>query len=248
MPNSTIEPHGKVIASATPFSSTSRASGAEACTLVPPSRVMKRAIVALAGRTFMPFTSPGTTIFFLVEWNVPGIVREGEAVVHVRHLLGGVFAVPRIERRAARLGVGEEERQLHRAHHREAARLVAGIDMRHVGDAVARHVVVIERLAELLRRIDLHLDRAAGGLLDRSRPGFRRRMHRMRRPAPSARSATRPPCPARRPGRRRRARRRAGFPIVSLPSSHVGFCYVLSQSRARRHSAAAFLSRFSQYV
>ena len=33
---------------------------------------MKRAIVALAGRTFMPFTSPGTTIFFLLEWNVPG--------------------------------------------------------------------------------------------------------------------------------------------------------------------------------
>ena len=113
-----------------------------------------------------------------------GIVREGEAVVHVRHLLGGVFAVPRVERRAAGLGVGEEERQLHRAHHREAARLVAGVHVRDVGDAVARHVVMIERLAELLRRIDLHLDRAAGGLLDRGGPGFRRRMHRMRRRHP----------------------------------------------------------------
>ena len=72
MPNSTIEPHGKVIASATPFSSTSRASGAEACTFVPPSRVTKRAMVAFAGRTFMPLTSAGTTTFFFVEWKVAG--------------------------------------------------------------------------------------------------------------------------------------------------------------------------------
>ena len=57
MPNRTIEPHGKVIASATPLSSTSRASGAEACTLVPPSSVTNAPMVACAGRTFMPFTS-----------------------------------------------------------------------------------------------------------------------------------------------------------------------------------------------
>jgi len=34
---------------------------------------------------------------------------------------------------------------------RKAAGLVAGIDVGHVGDAVARHVVMIERLAELFR-------------------------------------------------------------------------------------------------
>jgi hypothetical protein len=107
--------------------------------------------------------SAGTTIFFLV-----------------RHLLGRVFAVPRIERGASILRVGEQERQLHRAHHGEAAGLVARVDVRDVGDAVARHVVVVERLAELLGGIDLHLDRAAGGLLDRSGPGFGGRVHRMR--------------------------------------------------------------------
>ena len=47
--------------------------------------------------------------------------------------------------------------------------------MRDVGDAVARHVVMVERLAELLRRKDLDLDRAVRGLVDRCGPGFRRR-------------------------------------------------------------------------
>ena len=63
MPNSSIEPHGKVTASATPRSMMSRTSGAEACTLVPPSSVTKLAMVACAGRIFMPLTSSGTTIF-----------------------------------------------------------------------------------------------------------------------------------------------------------------------------------------
>ena len=40
----------------------------------------------------------------------------------------------------------------YRAHHREAAGFIAGIDVHDVGDAVARHVVVVERLAELLCR------------------------------------------------------------------------------------------------
>ena len=35
---------------------------------------------------------------------------------------------------------------------REAAGLIARIDVGDVGDAVARHVVMVERLAELLRR------------------------------------------------------------------------------------------------
>src|SRR6476620_8223939 len=72
MPNRTIEPHGKLIPSATFFSRTSRDSTAEACTLAPASSVMKRATVAPAGRIFMPARSDGPTIFFLVEWNVPG--------------------------------------------------------------------------------------------------------------------------------------------------------------------------------
>ena len=49
----------------------SRASGAEACTLVPPSAVIIWPIVLVAGRTFMPFTSAGETIA-LREWKLPG--------------------------------------------------------------------------------------------------------------------------------------------------------------------------------
>ena len=72
MPNSGTEPHGKVTASATPFSRMSRTSGALDCTLVPPSSVTNEAIVACAGRIFMPLMSPGTVIFFALEWNEPG--------------------------------------------------------------------------------------------------------------------------------------------------------------------------------
>ena len=59
MPNSGIEPQGNVTASATPFSRMSRTSGADAWTLVPPSIVTKVAIVACAGRIFMPLHIAG---------------------------------------------------------------------------------------------------------------------------------------------------------------------------------------------
>src|SRR6202048_1334696 len=71
-PNSTSDPQGKVTPSATPRSMMSRTSGAEDCTLVPPSWVTKFAIVASAGRIFMPLTSSGTTIFLVRVWNDDG--------------------------------------------------------------------------------------------------------------------------------------------------------------------------------
>src|SRR3954447_8359044 len=72
MPNSGTEPHGDVTASATPLSRMSRTSGALDGTLVPPSCVTKVVVVACAGRIFMPLISPGTVIFFVLEWNDPG--------------------------------------------------------------------------------------------------------------------------------------------------------------------------------
>src|SRR5690242_20771024 len=72
MPNSTSEPQGKVTASATPRSMMSRTSGADDCTLVPPSWVTKLAMVASAGRIFMPLMSSGTAIFLVREWNDDG--------------------------------------------------------------------------------------------------------------------------------------------------------------------------------
>src|SRR6201994_5218568 len=71
-PNSTSDPQGKVTPSATPRSMMSRTSGAEDCTLVPPSSVTKFAMVAWAGRIFMPLTSSGTTIFLVRVWNDEG--------------------------------------------------------------------------------------------------------------------------------------------------------------------------------
>ncbi|MGY4327776.1 hypothetical protein ACVWWG_002193 [Bradyrhizobium sp. LB7.2] len=58
--------------SATPRSMMSRTSGAEDCTLVPPSEVTKFAMVAWAGRIFRPFTSSGITIFLVREWKEEG--------------------------------------------------------------------------------------------------------------------------------------------------------------------------------
>ena len=49
-----------------------RTSGADDCTLVPPSWVTQVAMVACAGRIFMPLMSPGTVIFLVLEWNEPG--------------------------------------------------------------------------------------------------------------------------------------------------------------------------------
>ena len=72
MPNSNIEPHGKVTASATPLARMSRTSGALDCTLVPPSCVTQAAMVPWAGRIFMPLMSSGTTIFLLVECQASG--------------------------------------------------------------------------------------------------------------------------------------------------------------------------------
>src|ERR1043165_7663237 len=217
MPNSGIEPHGKVTASATPFSMMSRTSGADEFTLVPPSCVIQVAIVACAGRIFMPLMSPGTRIFLVLEWNEPGswknakqnftsfisfsayfrhrdllglgmerarIMEEREAELHVLHLLLGIFAVPLVERAGAFLGVRHHERQVAGVDDREAAGLVAGADVGDVGDAVARHVVMVERLVELLRGKHLRLDGAVRGLLDRAAPVLERLLQRMRRRHP----------------------------------------------------------------
>src|SRR5579871_3182738 len=178
MPNRTSEPHGKVTASATPRSMISRTSGAEDCTLVPPSSVTKFAIVASAGRIFMPLMSSGTTIF-LVRMKRGRRVDESEAELDVLHLSVGVFAIPRIQPHRAALGARHQEGEFAGADDREATRLITGIDIGDVGNAVARHVVMIEGFAELLGRENLVLDGATGVLLDRGAPILQRLLQGM---------------------------------------------------------------------
>src|SRR5450830_16222 len=109
---------------------------------------------------------------------------EGEAELDVLHLLFGVFAVPGVETHRTALGGGDEERQFSGGDDREAAGLVARVDVGDVGDTVARHVVMVEGFAELLGRIDLVMQRAPGLLLDRGAPIFQRLLQRMRRRYP----------------------------------------------------------------
>ena len=113
-----------------------------------------------------------------------GIMDEGEAEMRVAHLLRRIFAVPGVHRERAALGVADRERKLRRVDDREAAGLVAGADIADIGDAVANHVVMVERLAELLGREDHPLDRAAGLLLHIGRPILRGLDQRMGRRNP----------------------------------------------------------------
>jgi len=111
-------------------------------------------------------------LFLAVEG--AGIVNEGEAVLHVLHLLGRVGAVPRVDGGRTAFAVGEQERQAGAGHHREAPGLVARVDVGHVGDAVLGHVVVIECLAELLGGKQRGRDRAARLFRDVGAPGRER--------------------------------------------------------------------------
>src|SRR6476659_11313845 len=114
------------------------------------------------------------------EW----IKDEGEAILHVLHLVRRIFAIPGIDRPDAALGVADQERQLAGSNDGEATGLVTGIDVGEVGDAVARHVVMVESLAELLGRKDFELDGAVRCLLDRCAPFLHRFLQRMRRRDP----------------------------------------------------------------
>ncbi len=98
------------------------------------------------------------------------VVNEGEAEVRILHLGRGVFAIPRVERRSALSRVAEHERHLADGDDRKTARLIAGVDVGDVGDVVARHVVMIERLAELLGGKDRDLDCAVRRFGDIRRP------------------------------------------------------------------------------
>ncbi len=116
---------------------------------------------------------------FLAAMIAARLEHEGEAEVRVLHLLRGVLTVPGIERRRALLGVGEHEGQLSGRDDGKATWLVTRIDISDVGNAVARHVVVVERLAELLGGEDRRLDGAVRGLLDVGCPFLGRRHQRM---------------------------------------------------------------------
>ena len=109
-----------------------------------------------------------------------GIVDEAEAEFRVLHLLLGIGAVPGIERLRAFLAIAEHEGDLAGRDDREAAGLVAGIDVSDVGNAVARHVVMVDGLAELLGRKDRGGNRAARRVGDVVGPDLCRGHQRMR--------------------------------------------------------------------
>src|SRR5213078_5396331 len=98
----------------------------------------------------------------------------------VLHLARGVLAIPVVERLRAALAVGDQERQLAGTDDRKPAGLIAGVHISQVRNAVARHIVMVERLAELLRGIDLVSDGAVRGFLDRRAPVFQRLLQWMR--------------------------------------------------------------------
>src|SRR5262245_46446201 len=111
----------------------------------------------------------------------PRIVHEGETELHVLHLAIGVFAIPGVERLRTALGVADQERQFTSANDGKAPWLITRIDIGEIGDAVTRHVIMIEGLPKLLRWKDLVLEGTTGGLLDRCPPLLQCLLQRVRR-------------------------------------------------------------------
>ncbi len=104
--------------------------------------------------------------------------------MHILHFGCGVFAVPRVDRAIAAFGAADQKRQLASRDNWETSRLITWIDVSEIGDAIARHVVMVECLAELLRRIDFICDRSVRGLLDVVGPVLDGLLQRMRRRHP----------------------------------------------------------------
>ena len=125
----------------------------------------------------MPLMSAGTTIFLVLEWNVPGAWTKARQNLTSFISLAAYLRYQASSAARAALGARHQERQFAGGDDREAAGLIAGIDVSEVGDAVARHVVMVERLAELLRGIDFVVH------------ACRRTPSRPRRPSPPAPSA-----------------------------------------------------------
>ena len=122
--------------------------------------------------------------FFIGRMPRHRIEHEGKAIMHILHLARRVFAVPGVDGAIAALRVADDERQLAGCDDREAPRLIAGIDVDDVGDAVARHVVVVERLTQLLCRKDFVGDGSVRGFLNIVAPVLDRLLQRMRRRHP----------------------------------------------------------------
>ena len=99
----------------------------------------------------MPLMSLGQRRFFLREWKVPGSWMKAKQKCTSFISVRGVLAVPGVDAPPCRpCALAKMKGSWPTAMIGKRPGLVAGIDVGEVGDAVARHVVVVERLAELL--------------------------------------------------------------------------------------------------
>src|ERR1700728_3387930 len=93
-------------------------------------------------------------------------MNEREAELGVLHFGRRVLPIPFVERERALFAVAEREGKLARRDDRKPAGLIARVHISDVGDAVARHVVMVERLAELFGGKHGSLDGSTRCLLD----------------------------------------------------------------------------------
>ena len=184
MPNSGIEPQGKVTASATPFSMMSRTSGSGGLHVGAAEGGHQRGDGGMRGSDLHALDVAGHHDLLGLGVERAVVVHEAEAELDVLHLGAGVLAIPLVERLRAALGIRHHEGEIAGVDDGEAARLIARADVGDVGDAVARHVVVVEGLAELLRRKHGKRHGAVGGRLHRAAPVLQRLLQRMRRRHP----------------------------------------------------------------
>ena len=128
------------------------------------------------GRAHLHAFDVGGTHHFFARVQGARVVCEGKAEMHFLHFLGGISPVPGINGGGAGLGVGDHEGQRGGCKDWETARLVAGVDVREIGNAITRHVVMVKRLAQLLGGEQGSVQCAARGLFETFTPGLQRRV------------------------------------------------------------------------
>ncbi len=129
MPNSGTEPHGKVTASATPLLQDVAHLGRARLHVGAAELRHERGHGGVRGADLQALDVAGRHDLLGLGVEGAGIVHEAQAELHVLHLVRGILAIPGVERLRPALAVGHQEGQLAGADDREAAGLIARIDV-----------------------------------------------------------------------------------------------------------------------
>ena len=111
---------------------------------------------------------------------------ESKAEMDVFHFFGGISAVPSVDGSGTSFGIAHHEWQGSRRKNWESTWLVTGVDVRHIRNSVACHVIVVKGLTKLLRWKERGGNGSAGGGLKALAPRNQSRVERVLRGHPTS--------------------------------------------------------------